>query len=112
MITQDNTPIIRKCQERRRKKGMQSINMRNEVRYQGIKPHCKYWQVTHTTPLNRAFRVVVKQQDVAAAIHDRLAILRDGLKAKTNFSYNRKQLYYMLQDIIADRATNLEHTSF
>jgi len=50
--------------------------------------------------------VVVREKDVAASIHDRLAILRDGLKAKTNFSYNRVQLIEMLKDIMLDRKAN------
>ena len=103
---------MRRCQEKRRKKGAQNPKARSEVRYQGIKPHGKYWQVVHITPLNRVFRVVVKEQEAAAAIHDRLAIMREGLRAQTNFNYDRKQLSYILQDILVDRDANLDSSRF
>lgn len=54
------------------------------------------------------FRYAVKNQTLAAFIHDRCAIQKQGLNARTNFSYKRKHLVQILKDIEHDVQANLE----
>jgi len=61
-------------------------------RYRGVSRNGKKWQVQVLGTLNKRYIGSISREDEAAKIYDFYAILAHGLKAKTNFSYNKKQL--------------------
>lgn len=55
--------------------------------------------------LDRGFKYYstsLVNQDLAARVYDRFVLESQGLRAKTNFNYNRMELMLILKDIAAD----------
>lgn len=103
-------PIITKSEPIR--KTNLRFSSADEHPFQGIKQYCKSWQVNHFGHCGQVFRLVVKSQLDAAAIHDRLVILKDGFRAKTNFDYTKQQLLQVLEDLLIDRTANINPNKF
>jgi hypothetical protein len=51
----------------------------------------------------------IRNEKAAAKLYDKLAIKNLGLRAKTNFNYNRGDLIQMLNEFIAESDDNI-HT--
>ncbi len=47
-----------------------------------------------------------KSEEEAARIYDKKAITSNGLKAKTNFHYNKRELEAIIHEFFLEEATN------
>lgn len=87
--------------------------------YKGVSANGLKWQVSLTRSDSLQTMVMGKNQKyfspslkceiLAARAYDRFVIQTLGLKAKTNFSYTRKELILMIKDIQDDLRFNAEH---
>jgi hypothetical protein len=103
-IQNETVPLIRRFSKKILATDFKSVT---SLKFNGIQNvEFRYWEVTHSNGFNQTFKVLVEEWDVAAAIHDTLTVMWEGINAKTYFNYNRKQLIQMLENMLADREAN------
>lgn len=67
-------------------------------KYRGPSKNRKKWQVMKMINKETVRIGGIKSELEAARIYDFLAILTEGLNAKTNFNYNVEQLYIIIKE--------------
>ena len=68
--------------------------------------------MNHVTSLGVEYSYEVKDREEAAMIYDRLEMLKEGLRAKTNFNYDKKKLAQVVKDLQADQKANTTSDAF
>ena len=67
-------------------------------RFRGVSKNKEKWQVMVTLYHRKEYTGGIETETEAARLYDRRSILTYGLKAKTNFDYNRHELEAILND--------------
>ena len=74
-------------------------NIKKESRaskFRGVSRNGVQWQVQLGNTLSKRYIGSAPTEEEAARLYDRKAILTNGLKAKTNFTYTKRQIEYIL----------------
>lgn len=65
-------------------------------KFRGVSRNGVQWQVQLGNTLSKRYIGSANSEEEAARLYDRKAILTNGLKAKTNFSYTKTQIEQIL----------------
>ena len=76
--------------------------------YRGVSKNGNKWQVIIHSKYNKAYIGVYKTQEIAARIYDIISIKDKGIKAKTNFEYNIRQIQNINEAYVNYNAENIE----
>ena len=74
-------------------------NIKKESRaskFRGVSRNGVQWQVQLGNTLSKRYIGSAPTEEEAARLYDRKAILTNGLKAKTNYAYTKRQIEYVL----------------
>jgi serine kinase of HPr protein (carbohydrate metabolism regulator) len=69
--------------------------------FRGVSRNGKKWQVQVLGSLRKRYIGSIPTQEMAARIYDYFSIVSHGLKAKTNFSYNKQNILDILENFEA-----------
>ena len=76
--------------------------------YRGVSRNGNSWQVILSLKNDKLYAGVFKTQEIAARIYDFISIKNKGIKAKTNFQYNIRQIQKISETYINYNAENIE----
>ena len=76
-------------------------NFRGSI-FRGVSKNKGKWQMMIMTGLNKLYLGAIESEEEAARIYDKYAILHQGMKAKTNFTYTK----YDILDILNETASS------
>ena len=65
-------------------------------KFRGVSRNGVQWQVQLGNTLSKRYIGSAPSEEEAARLYDRKAILTNGLKAKTNYTYTKRQIEYIL----------------
>ena len=75
--------------------------------YRGVSKNGNQWQVLMMINKNKSYIGSYPSEELAARIYDILALKNRGIKARTNFIYNRKQIKNICEKEIDIKAENI-----
>lgn len=75
--------------------------------YRGVSKNGNQWQVLMMINKNKSYIGSYPSEELAARIYDILALKNRGIKARTNFIYNRKQIQNICEKEIDIKAENI-----
>ena len=76
--------------------------------YRGVSKNGNSWQVIIFSKYSKGYIGVFRTQEIAARIYDIVSIKNKGIKAKTNFQYNIRQIQKISETYINYNAENIE----
>ena len=65
--------------------------------YRGVSRNGKQWQVLMMANRNKSYIGTFSSEELAARIYDIISIKNKGIKAKTNFQYNNRQIQNIIE---------------
>lgn len=76
-------------------------------KYRGVSRNGNQWQVLIMFKNSKSYVGLFPSEELAARIYDILAIKKRGIKARTNFKYNSKQIYKIFSSDIDIKDKNI-----
>ena len=76
--------------------------------YRGVSRNGNQWQVLIMFKNSKSYVGLFPSEEIAARIYDILAIKKRGIKAKTNFKYNSRQVSKIYSTNIDIKAKNID----